>query len=99
MQRGKNTLTETDPLKKLLGCSFCHLRKLIPTKDTVKTVFLGVLKQGRKRHEITFNLDLDDLRLKKLKLQVRCFRLKEKIQNYVLFPDSAAFTINKKFEK
>lgn len=42
----------------------------------MKTLFVGVLKQGRKRHEIIFNLDMMDLKTKKWRIQVRCFRLK-----------------------
>jgi len=40
-----------------------------------------------------------DLKTKKWRVQVRCFRLKEKIQTFVLFPDSASFSINNRFEK
>jgi hypothetical protein len=50
MQRGKANLQQTDPIKKLVSCSYCHLRELIPMKEVMKTLFVGVLKQGRKRH-------------------------------------------------
>ncbi len=65
----------------------------------MKTLFVGVLKQGRKRHEIVFNLDMMDLKTKKWRVQVRCFRLKDNIQTFSLFPDSASFSINNRFEK
>jgi hypothetical protein len=76
MQRGKNYLTQTDPIKKLASCSYCHLKCLVPLKQVMKPLFVGVLKQGRKRHGITFNLDMMDLKTKKWRIQIRCFRLK-----------------------
>ena len=76
MQRGKNSVSQSDPIKKLVSCSFCHLRELIPTRKVWKTLFQGVLKQGRKKHSIIFNLDINELRNKKYKLQVRSFRIK-----------------------
>lgn len=97
MQRGKIQQTQTDPIKKLVSCAYCHLKELIPLKEVMKTLFVGVLKQGRKRHGITFNLDMLDLKTKKWRVQVRCFRLKDKVQTFVLFPDSASFSINNRF--
>jgi hypothetical protein len=73
-------------------CSFCHLRKLIPNRDTKRVIFLGLLQKGRKKHEITFNLTEEDLSIQ-FKIQVRCFRIKEGCQNFVLFPDSATFVL------
>ena len=99
MHRGKNQLIQTDPIKRLAACSYCHLKELIPMKETMKTLFVGVLKQGRKRHEIIFNLDMMDIKTKKWRVQVRCFRLKENIQTFSLFPDSASFSVNNRFEK
>ena len=63
----------------------------------MKVLFVGVLRQGRKRHGITFNLDMTDLKTKKWRVQVRSFRLKDKIQTFTLFPDSASISINNRF--
>lgn len=32
MQRGKNNVNQTDPIKKLVACAYCHLRQLGPLK-------------------------------------------------------------------
>jgi hypothetical protein len=47
-----------------------------PTKPVVKTIFAGVLKRGVKKHEISIKLDEEDI-VKKRRLQVRCFRIRE----------------------
>jgi len=31
-------------------CSFCHLRLLIPDREVKKTLFVGLLQKGRKKH-------------------------------------------------
>lgn len=56
-------------------CSFCHLALLVPHKKVKKTLFLGVLKKGVKRHEISFSMGVEDVGLR-YRVQVRCFRLK-----------------------
>lgn len=32
MQRGKNNINQTDPIKKLVSCAYCHLKDLVPMK-------------------------------------------------------------------
>lgn len=71
-------------------CSYCHLKKLVPNRQTKKVLFVGVLCKGKKKHQITFNLTEEDLKIQ-YKIQIRCFRLKEGCQTSVIFPDAATF--------
>lgn len=32
MQRGKANIQQTDPIKKLVSCAYCHLKELVPMK-------------------------------------------------------------------
>jgi hypothetical protein len=36
MQRGKQALSQTDPIRKLVSCAYCHLRDLNPLKEVQK---------------------------------------------------------------
>jgi hypothetical protein len=76
MQRGKNQANQRDPIKRLSECAYCHLKSYCPMKDVTRVLFAGILKQGRKRHGITFNLDMMELKTKKVRVQIRAFRLK-----------------------
>jgi hypothetical protein len=66
---------------------------IIPNKEAKKTLFIGFLKKGRKRHEFSLNLTEEDIAVKH-RLQVRCFRVKESTQNFILFPDFIDIVIN-----
>ncbi len=55
-------------------------------------LFVGLLQKGRKKHEIFFNATEEDLSIQ-FKIQIRCFRIKEGCQNFVLFPDAVTFSI------
>ena len=74
-------------------CYNCHLSRLFPTKPVKKTLFIGTLKRGIKRHEITLKVDDEDLLAKK-KIQVRCLRVKGEAKNIILFPDSFDISVN-----
>jgi hypothetical protein len=65
-------------MKKKAGtkyCVYCHLRRLLPNRETKKVLFMGVLRKGKKRHEFTITLQEEDLSMK-YRLQVRSFRVK-----------------------
>jgi len=80
----------------------CHLKLMIPNRVVWDEVFVGLLKKGKKRHEISFTLSDDMVTFLKSKkdfsyrLQLRSFRLKPQTQNQNLFPDSCTITINSK---
>lgn len=80
-------------------CSQCHLQKLIPTRKVIKTLFVGLLPKGRRKHEVRFDTKEEDLQVASRRVQIRCFRLKENCQQAILFPDSAVFTLNNCFLK
>ena len=53
----------TDCMKREKGtrtCTFCHLRRLVPNRQTKKVLFVGLLQKGRKRHEVHFPLAEED---------------------------------------
>lgn len=85
-------------MKRKLGtknCAFCHLTLMIPNKEVKKVLFMGVLKKGKRKHECIMPLIESDLALSKTtKIQMRCFRLKETTQNFILFPDAATVFVN-----
>jgi hypothetical protein len=74
-------------------CSICHLKRMLPNKEVKKVLFMGVLKKSKKKHEFNLYLSDEDLSMKH-KLQVRCFRLKDATQCFVLFPDYTNVLIN-----
>ena len=55
-------------------------------------LFVGLLRKGRKRHEISLPLNEEEMSIQ-YKIQVRCLRLKEDCQSGVLFPDSCNFSL------
>ena len=79
--------------EKIKHCSMCHLKMLLPNKAVRKTLFLGFLRKGKRKHEFSIYLSEEDLALKH-RLQVRCFRIKESTQNFVLFPDHTEICVN-----
>ena len=54
---------------------------------------MGILKKSKRKHEFNIHLSDEDLSMK-YKLQVRCFRLKQATQFFVLFPDYTNIVIN-----
>lgn len=83
-------------MKKKMGashCSLCHLQNILPNKEVKKVLFLGQLKKNKKKHEFSIILSDDDLTMKH-KLQIRCLRLKEHTQFFILFPDYAKIFVN-----
>lgn len=54
---------------------------------------MGYLRKGKKRHEFNFFMNEDDYAMK-YRIQVRCFRIKESTQNFILFPDHAEIQVN-----
>ena len=79
--------------EKTKHCYQCHLTRFNPTKPVVKTLFIGTLKRGVRKHELVFKMDDEDL-LGKKRVQVRCFRAKEEAKNTILFPDSFEMSVN-----
>lgn len=73
-------------------CLPCHLKLIVPNRRVKKQLFLGTLARGCKRHEINFTLDLSEM--EGCRLQMRCFRLKENMSNFILFPDLASIEVN-----
>ena len=71
-------------------CAFCHLKLMLPNRQVKKTLFVGLLLKGRKRHEFTVPISEEDLSIQ-YKVQVRCFKLNKNCQTNILFPDSIAF--------
>jgi hypothetical protein len=64
---------------------------MAPLKRVVKTIFVGLMKKAKKKHNAKFIMpDLDQNQ----KVQVRCLRLKEGAQLSCLFPDVAELSIN-----
>lgn len=86
----------TECMKKSVSsrnCSFCHLRMLIPHRQVLKTLFVGLLKKGKKKHDVQLYLTDEDLSIQH-KIQVRCFRIKENTQISVVFPDAVIVGVN-----
>ena len=79
--------------EKIKHCTMCHLKLLLPNKQSKRVFFMGYLRRGKKRHEFSFFMNEDDYAMK-YRIQVRCFRIKESTQNFILFPDHAEIQVN-----
>lgn len=37
-------------------CILCHLRRLLPNREVRRTLFSGLLRKGKRRHEFSIQL-------------------------------------------
>jgi uncharacterized protein YaaR (DUF327 family) len=80
------------------SCLPCHLERLMPDRQVLKTLFIGYLNKDKKKHFCSF-LQKPSEMPPNAKVQIRCFKLKEGAQNIIQFPDSATFTMHKNIVK